>query len=332
MLTPREKYVLLRPGAVKKLRTALASPSDELLEELFLALADYPVEIITQEDRELLLDNIRYWLRGYAVPSTALRELELRHPGLRGLEEKAALVLSGEEIAVEPDVNLEFAREFSRHVDAREVLDVASGFGWIPVLLSKRAKVFALDKAYLNRILYQRDRIVIEGTTIELFPGSPAAREYMRRRKDKFRDYRDFACLFWSSRGAEMGNITLLQGDASNMGKCRDLTNGRDYGIASGSIEAVTCFFGFNHIPSWREALKEVYRVLAKGGEAWITLYREYLEKFPLKFAYNWAEQLGVNMVKIKEFRELAAKLGFKINPINKYQGSTLYYLFQLKK
>lgn len=329
-LTPREKYVLLGRGGVEKLERVLASPGEELLEELFLALADYPVELITQEDKELLLDNIRYWRRGYAMPLTALRELELRYPRLRGIEHKAVLVLEGEEIAVEPDVNLEFARGFAEYVKAGEVLDVASGFGWIPVLLSRRAKVLALDKAYLNRVIYQEDRVFIEGTTIELFPGAAGAGEYLRR--EGVRDYRDFARLFWSSRKAEMGNILLLQGDASDMTKCRDLTSGREYGIASGSLEAVTCFFGFNHIAPWREALKEVYRVLAKGGEAWVTLYREYLGKFPLKFVYNWVEQLGVTMVKIKEFRELAAKLGFKVTPIDKYQGSTLYYLLRLKK
>lgn len=333
MLTSMEKYVLLRLEAVEKLRHVLSNLSEELLEDLFLALADYPVEMITPEDRETLLDNIRYWLRGYAVPLTAVRELE-RQPRartLKELEKNAVLVLSGEDIAVEPDVNYEFAQEFVNHVEAAEVLDIASGFGWIPLLLSKRARVLALDRAYLNRIIYQKDKIKIEGTTIELFPDSPSARAHMRREKAKYKDYRDFACLFWRSGGAEMENIILLQGDAVDLRKCRDLTRGVEHEIKTCSLEAVTCFFSFNHILPWREALSEVYRVLTKGGTAWVTLYREHLEKFPLKFAYNWVEQLGVNMVKLREFTELAETLGFKINPIE-HRGGALYYLLQLKK
>lgn len=326
MLPLREEYALLDMNALRLLRAVLKAPREEQIEDLFLALADFPVEAVTREDRELLLDNIGYWIKGYALPVTALEELGIRNP-----ERKAAVILRGEDIAVEPDVNYEFAQDFVSRVKAENVLDMASGFGWVPPLLSRRAKVLALDNAYLNKVVYETDRIYIEGTTIELFPDSPAARDYLRRDR-KLRDYRDFALLFWSSRKADLDRIVPLQGDASELRRCMDLTRNQSCSIGDASMDAVTCFFSFNHVPDWRAALAEAYRVLAEGGEAWVTLYREYLEKFPLKFAYDWTEQLGVKIVKIKDFREQAEELGFRVNPIKEYRGTALYYLLHLKK
>lgn len=326
MLPPREEYALLKTDALRLLRAALKNPRNDQIEDLFLALADFPVEEITPEDRKLLLDNISYWLKGYTPPVTALKELGIRNP-----EKKAAVILRGEDIAVEPDVNYEFARDFVSRVRGGKILDIASGFGWIPPLLSKKARVLALDKAYLNRVVYEEDRIYIEDTTIELFPDSPSARNYLRRER-KLRDYRDFALLFWNSRQADIDRITLLQGDASDFRRCRDLTRNQECSIEDASVDGVTCFFSFNHIPEWRAALSEVYRVLKRGEDAWVTLYREYLEKFPVKFAYDWTDQLGVKIVKIKDFREQAEELGFQVSPIKDYRGTTLYFLLRLKK
>jgi SAM-dependent methyltransferase len=326
MLPPRENYALLKKDALGLMRRVLSTPRKERLEDLFLALADYPVEVITPEDMELLTDNVRYWLMGYAVPVTALRELGIKDP-----ERRSSIVLRGEDIAVEPDVNHDFARDFVSRVKGGTILDVASGFGWIPPLLSKRARVLAVDKAYLNRVVYAEERIHIENTTIELFPDSPTARSYLMKVR-KLKDYRDFAVFFWKSHGAAVENIVPLQGDASDLRRCVDLSTADDYSVMDGSVDAVTCFFSFNHMPAWRSALEEVYRVLKDGGEAWVALYREYLQKFPVKFAYDWAEQLGIKIVEIKDFQEQARDLGFRVSPVKEYQGTTLYRLLRLKK
>jgi ubiquinone/menaquinone biosynthesis C-methylase UbiE len=329
MLSPREEYGLPSPKALRWLKQRLRG-GDALLEDLFLALADFPVDEITPEDKELLRANMRYWKRGYAMPMTVVRELGGRRP--LKIERDFPLILRGVDIAVEPDVNYDYAREFVERVNADEVLDIGSGFGWIPALLSRKARVYALDKAYLNRIIYGDDRITIEGTNIELFPGSPTARRRMRREKDEYRHYRDFARLFWSSRGAKMDNITQLQGDATDMRRCRDLMRDMDYSVASGSLEAVTCFFSLNHISPWQGVLKEVHRVLANGGEALITLYKEHLEKFPVKFVYDWVEQLGAEIIKYGELEGFSRALGFKVSLVPTHKGDEFFYLLQLKK
>jgi SAM-dependent methyltransferase len=326
MLPLREDYVVLKQKPLRLLRAVLKNPKEKLLDEIILALADYPVDMITRESKELLRENIRYWLKGYAVPFTVLKEVGFKEP-----EKKAQLLLRGEDIAVEPDVNYEFASDFTSRIKAEKILDIASGFGWVPPLLSKKAKVLALDKAYLNRVIYQEDRIYIDGTTIELFPDSRAAREYIKKER-KLRDYRDFALLFWNSRKACMDNITLLQGDATDLRSCQNLNKQEGFPIDDESFEAATCFFAFNHIPNWRGALKETYRVLMEGGEAWTTLYREHLERFPVKFAYNWTEHLKTKIVKIEEFTMQAEKAGFRVKPIKKYRGASLYYLLRLRK
>lgn len=324
MLGPREEYGLPTPRTLKWIKKRLKG-GDALIEDLFLALADFPVEEITPEDKEILRANMRYWRRGYAVPMTVIREL-----GGRDLDFQ--LVLKGDDIAVEPDVNYDFAREFAGHMEAEEVLDVGSGFGWMPALLSSKARVYAMDKAYLNRITYEEDRVGIEGTNIELFPGSPTARAKLLREKDDYRCYADFARLFWRSRGAVLENVTQLMGDAAHMRDCLDLTRSAPHGVASGSAEAVTCFFSLNHIPAWRDVLKEVHRVLAKNKVALVTLYKEHLERFPVKFVYDWVEQLGVNMIDYRVFVKYSRSLGFKDSLLTTQGGDELYYFLRLKK
>ena len=326
MLPPREEYALLKRDTLRLLRAVLSTHRKERLEDLFLVLADFPVEVIAPEDLELLADNIKYWLRGYAIPVTALREL-----GIKDIERRSTIILRGDEIAVEPDVNSEFARDFVSRVEGDLILDMASGFGWIPPLLSSKARVLAVDKAYLNRVIYGEDRIHIENTTIELFPDSSTARRYLMQVR-RLRDYRDFAVFFWESHDAVMENILPLQGDACDLRRCLNLKTGKEYSVKDGSVDAVTCFFSFNHIPPWRSALKEAYRVLKDGGQTWTALYREHLQKFPVKFAYDWAEQLGIKIVEIKDFQEQAEDIGFHVSPVKKYRGAALYTLLRLEK
>ncbi|WP_456474315.1 class I SAM-dependent methyltransferase, partial [Candidatus Pyrohabitans sp.] len=306
-----EFYVLLEDAALTKVRDYL-SDDRRLLEELYLALAPEPVLEIEDEALALLRENVHLWRQGYAIPLAVLEELE-RLSG-RELELGFLAMLSGEELEAEPDANIAFAREFCDSVRGERVLDIASGFGWVPVLLSSRAHVYALDSAYENPIVYGEDRIYIAGTTIELFPGFTEGQAFIRANREKFTRYADFAKLFWEKHGAELENITLLQGDASDL----SLTQ---------TFDSVTIFFGLNHIgKAWRRVLSEALRVLCEGGKLHIAIYREHLAKFPLKGAYDWAEQLGVEIIALEELLKEAKALGLKPE-VKRHSGEELYHM-----
>lgn len=328
MLSPIEEYALPNEAARRVIESYLKD-DDAFVDELYLATSYEPVLEIEEEDRDYIRGLMSYWRKGYALPITALREIRRINtgsPSIEDLEENFLLTLLGEEIAVEPDVNLEFAREFLSHIHADKILDIASGFGWIPPLFSNRGRVLALDNSYSNRIVFEDDRIRIEGTSIELFPDWREAREYVLNRREEFREYKDFAQLFWRFQGASLDNITILQGDAADMKNCHDLSHNREFFIEDNSMKWITCFFGLNHIgKAWKDVLRESYRVLMPKGKALIAIYKEHLEKFPLKFAYDWTEQLEIEIIKLEEFRELSEEIGFKMELTEEYNGKDLF-------
>lgn len=333
MFAPFEQYVLPNEKALKTIKTYLKD--DETIDELILSSAVEPVLEITDDDRRFIKEIISYWKRGYAIPLGILEEVKRISTGdvsLKNLEGDFILRLYGEEIMVEPDVNLEFAEEFLQYVSGAEILDIASGFGWIPPLLSKRSKVFALDNSYTNKIVYRENgTAMIEGTSIQLFPDS-SFKAFMPK-KEEFQTYRDFAMLFWKSQNAELGRIVLLEGDAANMRRCRDLTNNKEFEIKDNSFATITCFFGLNHIgDSWKDVLKEIYRVLKPGGKGLVAIYKEYLEKFPIRFAYDWVDQFGMNIIKHDEFLASAKNIGFKTRLIKTHKGERFFYISSLEK
>jgi ubiquinone/menaquinone biosynthesis C-methylase UbiE len=125
-----------------------------------------------------------------------------------------------------------------------------------------------------------------------------------------------------------MDNIKILEGDATDMKKCYDFAKKSYVSIRRNSIQAVTCFFGLNHIKNWKESIRDIHRILIPKGSAFITIYKEYLEKFPVKFVYGWAEKMGIQMIKKEDFLSLARSMGFKTEEIE----HRLFYFFKLRK
>jgi len=319
MFGPFEEYVLLKKRALEKIGPYLEA-DDKFLEELFLATAREPVFEIEEEDLEFMNEMVAFWKKGYAIPSSAVDEMKRIHPALKNIGKDFAAVFRGEDIEVEPDVNFEFAKEFLTHVHSKEILDIASGFGWIPPLFSKRGKVKAIDISYDNKIVHKREgggtiTTNIEGTSIALFPDSPADREYLFENKEEFRTYRDFAMLFWKSVGANLENITAISEDATDMKQRAD------------SVGTVTCFFGLNQIPGWKEVIKEVSRILVPGGTFLISIYREYLERFPVKSSYNWIKDIPAAMIEKKELLKYS-KILFELRNSRK---KDLFYIIELE-
>lgn len=322
-----EMYVLLDEASLDRIKDLLTEDR-KLLEELYLALASEPVLEIEEDAIELLKSNLALWKQGYAIPMTALEELE-RFAG-RELELGFVAMLGEEELEAEPDASYTFAEEFCSHVRGKKVLDVASGFGWVPVLLSKSAHVFALDSAYDNPIVYEEDRIYIAGTTIELFPGFPEGQAFIRANRERFTRYADFARLFWERQGAKLENITMLKGDAADLRSVSSL-DGEQVKLEE-AFDSVTIFFGLNHVGgAWRRVLREASCALRRGGRLHVAIYREYLAKFPLKGAYDWTEQLGITIMPLGALVEEAEALGLKVRVI-RHSGERLYHMLEMEK
>ena len=320
------EYVLLSEESLDRVRRLLREDRS-FLEELYLALATEPVLEIQEEALELLRQNLSFWRRGYAIPLRALEELE-RLSG-EELELDYEAMLGSEELEAEPDASYAFAREFCARVEGESVLDIASGFGWVPVLLSQRAQVYALDSAYENPIVYGEDRIYIAGTTIELFPGFPEGQAFIRANRERFTRYADFARLFWERHGARLEHITLLQGDASELGSVRCLGKG----ALPESFDSVTIFFGLNHVgKAWRRVLREASRALREQGRLHVALYREYLARFPLKGAYDWAEQLDIEVIPLEELLKEAESLDLRARLVRGHRGEALYHMVVMEK
>ncbi len=328
-----EFYVLLSEAALREANEYLREDR-KLLEEIYLAVASEPVLEIREEALALLKENLRLWKQGYAIPIEALKEAKrfaTGNPFMKSLKRGFKAVLSAEELEAEPDANYLFAREFCSSVKGSKILDLASGFGWVPVLLSRRAKVYALDSAYENKIIYEPERIRIEGTTIELFPDFPEAQNFIRANKEIFTCYADFAKLFWEKQGANMENITLLAGSGENLSSLRELS-GAPLKLEDASFDAVTIFFGLNHVGmAWCSVLKEASRILRKHGKLHAAIYREYLARFPIKGAYNWAQQLGVEIITLEELLNEAKALNLEAR-IRHHSGENLYYMVEMEK
>jgi len=287
LIRSMESYVLLDERWLHRLRGI--ELSDELLEELVLALAEVPVLEVGREELEEMRRLVGLWREGYAVPFPALVELLGRAEAERALEEARA-VIEGRELMAEPDANLEVAREFCGLVDAERVLDVGSGFGWVPVLLSWRAEVVALDSAYSRRVMVEEGCLRVEGTNIVLSPWV--------RMLGEVRCYGDFAALFWKMHGARMERISL---------RCADATRLEEL-FVDDKPECATAFFSFNHMREWRSVLRSLAGVVEV---VYAAIYAEHLQWFPVKGSYGWMEGLGVRAVELEEMLQTAEAMGF---------------------
>ncbi len=325
-------YALPKDEALEKIK-GYFSLDREFLEELFLATAQDVVMEIPEEALEELKRNVELWLQGYAVPLEVLEEakrIKEGNPFISELKDAFKVVIPGEDLTAEPDANYNFSKHFSELVEGNVVLDLASGFGWIPVFLSRKKRVLALDYSYNNRIIYEEDRIYIEGTTIELFPGYPEGRAFLREKKLEI--YADFAELFWEAQDAKLENIVILQGDAKNLKEALSIKENKKIPLREEEIKAVTCFFGLNHIGrGWEKVVKEVYSLLKEGGKAYFALYSEHLEKFPLKGFYDWTEALEIEIIPLKNFLSEAERAGFSAEVVE-HPREDLYSIVVLEK
>lgn len=219
------RYGLPRRGALGKIGSYF-SLDRGFLEELYLSTTSEVVSEIPESAIEELEENVKLWREGYALPLEVLREARRIKENSSSIDmEDFEAILHGEELLAEPDSDYGKARNFCSQVTGRVVLDIASGFGWIPLLLSRGKRVFALDSSYLNQIIYGRERVYIEGTSIELFPDFPEGRALLR--EEKLERFADFAWLFWEQHEARLEDIVMLQGDASNLGEALALNGGK---------------------------------------------------------------------------------------------------------
>lgn len=325
-------YVLPKKEAIEEIK-GYFSTDREFLEELFLATTSDVVMDITEDNIKELKDNVELWVQGYAIPLEVLEEARRIKAGeLSTLEfkEDFEAVLTKDDLKAEPDANHEYSEHFAGLVEGKNVLDIASGFGWIPVFLSRNKKVFALDYSYNNRIIYDKDRTYIEDTTIELFSGYPEGIVFIQN--EKLETYADFSELFWRAHGAEANNITVLQGNARNLKEALSVRDNMRVSLKEENIEAVTCFFGLNHIAkNWEKVIREIYSLLKEGGTAYFALYSEFLEKFPLKGFYDWTAALEIEIIPLKRFLEEVERVGFKYS-IVKHPRTDLYTIVILEK
>ncbi len=325
-------YVLPKKEAIEEIKGYFSTDRD-FLEELFLAITRDVVMDIPEDNIKELKDNIELWVQGYAIPLEVLEEVRRIKAGKTStleFKEDFEAVLTEDDLKAEPDANYEYSEHFAGLVEGKTVLDIASGFGWIPVFLSRNKKVLALDYSYNNRIIYDKDRTYIEDTTIELFPGYPEGRVFLQY--EKLETYADFAELFWRAQGAEVNNITVLQGNARNLKEALSVRDNMKVSLKEENIEVVTCFFGLNHIAkNWKKVISEVYSLLNEGGKAYFAIYSEFLEKFPLKGFYDWTEALEIEIIPLKRFCEEVERAGFKYS-IVEHSRTDLYTIVILEK
>ncbi len=294
-------FTYILPKNAAKLKR-IFSTQQSFLEELYLALATEVVVEIDSEAVEELKSQIDRWLSGYAVPLEAIREAQR----IKGLEERVEYELSiyEEDIRAEPDANYEFARHFCSFVEGDVIVDIASGFGWIPAILSRSRQVIAVDKNYSSEIVETPEGRFVSGTNIQIFvPG--------------FKTYAEFCRAFWQNVGANLQRIEMVSGDATRLSEIPQVKK----------AQSATCFFGLNHIPEWKEVLREAER--AGIEKIYIALYSEELAKFPVKGIYDWIERLGFQIVPIEEFKRHIAELGMNIEEI-KHPNRAIYRIFRI--
>ncbi len=300
-----ERYVLLSEGWLERLRGV--ELSREVLEELVLATASEPVVEIGEEVLAEVAEVAGLWREGYAVPFSALVELLGRERAEDALR-SAVAVIPEEELVAEPDASFEVAREFCGLVRGERVLDIGSGFGWVPVLLSQRCRVFALDSAYDRRVVRVGEGLRVEGTNIVLSGWVAALGEV--------RCYADFATLFWSAHGARMESIGVLCGDARRAEDARWVRGAEKPPSLRGFFDCATAFFSFNHMEGWEEVLRSLKGVLAGNARVYVALYPEHLRFFPVKGTYRWEEELGVRVFGREELVRCAEDAGYGVEVV----------------
>lgn len=286
----------------RELLGRLFSKEQSFLEELYLALAEEVVVEIDEEAIEELREHIDRWLSGYAVPLEAIREAQR----IRKVEEDIEYEMSiyEEDIEAEPDANYQFAREFCSLVREEVVLDIASGFGWIPAILSRSKHVIAVDKNYSSEIVEAPEGRFVAGTNIQIFvPG--------------FKTYADFCKAFWLSVGADISRIEMISADATELSRIPEVKR----------AQVATCFFGLNHIPQWEKVLEEVRK--AGIENMYVALYSEELAKFPVKGIYDWTEKLGFHIVPIEEFKSCVEGLGMHAHEVE-HDNRAIYRVFRI--
>ncbi len=301
MLSEHDYYVLLSKRGQELFNKISKNVN---VDEVILALSPTPVYEITDEMRRYVEELIKLWKNGYAMPLEALKEIKYQFSGSRDLgsfKKEIEVSIHGSLLIAEPDANYEFALEFCKRIkdQAQRVLDVASGFGYIPAILSKKYKVYALDKNYDNRIVLKNGRAFVENTNIEI-----------KKYSEDIKTYKDFCKAFWGFLGANLDNIKFIVADAEKI---------------EGKYDIITCFFGLNHVENWIKVMESIRKSAMK--RIYITIYREYLEKFPIKFTYNWLKELGVKMVSFKDFYSYCKKY-FKV----KVDKKAMFYLIELEK
>ncbi len=251
--------------------------------------------VLNNKGLEKLRRNLRlkkykdyvYWINGYAIPENVLKEIGLSKKYIRYSIDESFLV-------AEPDANLEIALNFCRKIFDHEnmkkmrVLDIASGFGYVPALLSKRYDVIATDLNYLKRIKRIDGRFFVDNTNIEIFVNID---------NYNLKYFYHFSRFVWKKLGGDVDRIFVISCDVSKIP------------LKDSSIDIVTCFFSFNHISNWKKCIDEIYRVLKHGGKVYVTLYKEILEKFPIKGSYNWLRDLSLKIIDLNEFRNYVKKL-----------------------
>jgi len=316
-------YALPRGEALEKVASYF-SLERGFLEELYLATTSEVVVEIPPQAIEDLKENVELWRQGYALPLEVLKEAMRIKEGEALYEEgDFEVFLPGEDLEAEPDSNYQWAEHFCSLVEGKNVLDLAAGFGWVPPILSRSRRVYALDSSYGRRVVYGEKSTYVEGTNIELFPGYPGGRVFLRERGVK--TYADFAALFWEKQGANLGNIRLLQEDALNLSSKFSFEGKNE-------IDSVTCFFGLNHIgKGWQRVLSGVSSLLPPRSKAYFALYSELLGKFPLKGFYDWTRALELEIIPLESFLKEARKGGFSAREL-RHQREKVYHVVELTR
>src|ERR1017187_5148893 len=105
--------------------------------------------------------------------------------------------------------------------------------------------------------------------------------------------------------------------------------NGRKIELPDASVDRVVCFEALHHVPNWREALAEIYRVLVPGGIAGFAEPGEHHSETPASQAemrnydvleldvvigdvWNAANQLGFSDIRFRLYSFPTADMSFR--------------------
>ena len=267
----------------------------------FFILNNKGLEKLKKEECIKNYKEYEYWIHGYAIPENVFKKLNISRKYI-------LYEIDEEYLIAEPDANIEFAYDFCKEFkDGSIVVDIASGFGYVPAILSKRFFVIAIDLNYGKKIVKSGDRYFIKDTNIEV---------YINPEEYSLKNYADFSRFVWESLGGNLSNIRLIISDINLIP------------IKTSSVDYVSSFFGLNHVKHWKKAVHETFRILKKGGYFISTIYKEILEKFPIKNSYEWVKDIGINIISLDEYLECINKL-FEIEFV---EDKKLYYKIVAKK